>query len=144
MLNGLKKEVTKCHVLDQSEKSKLRIQIEGLLIDLNEELFLISETLSAAYSTKQDSKEGLLFRAQEHEKRKNKIMNKIKKEISNSPMVQLVRDPNSASPQKKSKTPIRDQNKSDVENLLLDMINKKPNSIESFSDNSEPEIETKT
>jgi hypothetical protein len=38
-------------LLDQGEKSKLRIQIESVLIDLNEEIFAISEELAKVFSS---------------------------------------------------------------------------------------------
>ena len=47
-LSNLKKQITKSVKLDQAGKSKMRIQIESLLIDLNEEIFAISEELSNA------------------------------------------------------------------------------------------------
>ena len=42
-LQNLKIEITNSQSIDQGERSKLRIQIETLLIDINEELFSISE-----------------------------------------------------------------------------------------------------
>lgn len=55
MLNGLKREVTRSDKVDQGGKSRLRIQIESLLIDLNEEIFAISEELANAFtSSRQD------------------------------------------------------------------------------------------
>jgi len=48
-LTGLKTEVTRSAKLEQAAKSKMRIQIESLLIDLNEEIFAISEDLAAAF-----------------------------------------------------------------------------------------------
>lgn len=49
-LTDLKKEVFRTDVVDQQLKSKLRITIESLLIDLNEEIFSISEELSKSYT----------------------------------------------------------------------------------------------
>lgn len=37
-------------IIDQSNRSKLRINIETLLIDINEELFAISEELARIFS----------------------------------------------------------------------------------------------
>ena len=42
-LQNLKIEITNSQTIDQGGRSKLRIQIETLLIDINEELFSISE-----------------------------------------------------------------------------------------------------
>ena len=53
ILSILKREVTNSQNLEQSSKSKLRIQIESLLIDLNEEIFSISEELASAYQSNQ-------------------------------------------------------------------------------------------
>jgi hypothetical protein len=41
--------VTRSSSLDQGQKSGLRIQIESILIDINEEIFAISEELAAAF-----------------------------------------------------------------------------------------------
>jgi hypothetical protein len=49
-LSDLKREVFKSGDLDQQQKSKLRITIESLLIDLNEEIFSISEELAKSYT----------------------------------------------------------------------------------------------
>jgi len=49
-LTDLKKEVFRTDAVDQQLKSKLRITIESLLIDLNEEIFSISEELSKSYT----------------------------------------------------------------------------------------------
>jgi hypothetical protein len=48
-LTALKREATKSEVLDQGQKSALRIQIESLLIDLNEEIFAISEEIANVF-----------------------------------------------------------------------------------------------
>ena len=49
-MNDLKKEVSRTEAIDQQQKSKLRITIESLLIDLNEEIFSISEELAKSYT----------------------------------------------------------------------------------------------
>ena len=46
----MKKQVFKTESIDTSVKSKLRITIESLLIDLNEEIFSISEELAKSYT----------------------------------------------------------------------------------------------
>ena len=49
-LTELKKEIFKTDKIDAQLKSKLRIIIESLLIDLNEEIFSISEELAKSYT----------------------------------------------------------------------------------------------
>ena len=52
-LQELKILVTNCEnvpgVIDQSSRSKIRIHIESLLIDLNEEVFAISEEMAKMF-----------------------------------------------------------------------------------------------
>ena len=48
-LTEIKKDVVVSDSLDQPTKSKLRITLESLLIDLNEEIFSISEQLARSY-----------------------------------------------------------------------------------------------
>jgi hypothetical protein len=50
MLTALKKMVTNSEMADASVKSKLRITIESLLIDLNEEMYELSEELASSYA----------------------------------------------------------------------------------------------
>ena len=45
-LTQLKKNVIKSEQVETSAKSRLRITIESLLIDLNEEIFALSEELA--------------------------------------------------------------------------------------------------
>lgn len=66
-MNALKREVTRSEMLDQGGKSRLRIQIESLLIDLNEEIFAISEDLSSAFVDSRPDSEELYQKAQEYE-----------------------------------------------------------------------------
>jgi len=90
-LNELKREVTKTDSIDQGYKSKLRISIESLLIDLNEEIFAISEDMSSAFSSNKPSGQDLLFKAQEYEQKKIKIFSKIRSSISLNPLVKIVK-----------------------------------------------------
>ena len=46
----LKKNVIKSEQVEVSAKSRLRITIESLLIDLNEEIFALSEELAKSYT----------------------------------------------------------------------------------------------
>lgn len=48
-LTKLKKNVIKSVQVETSAKSRLRITIESLLIDLNEEIFALSEELAKSY-----------------------------------------------------------------------------------------------
>ena len=49
LLKNLKSKVTNGQGMDQMLRSKFRIQIEGLLIDINEEIFAISEEISKVF-----------------------------------------------------------------------------------------------
>ena len=49
-LTTLKKNVIKSEQVETSAKSRLRITIESLLIDLNEEIFSLSEELAKSYT----------------------------------------------------------------------------------------------
>ena len=49
-LSDLKKEIFRTDAIESSYKSKLRIIVESLLIDLNEEIFSISEELAKSYT----------------------------------------------------------------------------------------------
>ena len=86
-LNELKRDVTRTDLLDQGQKSKLRISIESLLIDLNEEIFAISEEMATAFSTNKPGGNELFNKAQEFEQKKIKIFTKIRNHISLNPLV---------------------------------------------------------
>lgn len=49
-LTELKRVVFSTDQIDQQQRSKLRITIESLLIDLNEEIFSISEELAKSFT----------------------------------------------------------------------------------------------
>ena len=70
-LNMLKKQVlgTLGEQIDQGAKSRLIITIESLMIDLNEEIFAISEELAETYSGV-GYNERLMQKAREFEHRK--------------------------------------------------------------------------
>ena len=57
----------------------MRIHIESLLIDLNEEIFAISEELATALqaSSFQEAKDNLLVKAREYEQKKILLLTKI-------------------------------------------------------------------
>ena len=66
-------------------KSKLRIQIENFLIELNEEMFNISNALAKAFSSNElPSKPKMAKKAKEFEIRKNLLLKKIHKGIQES------------------------------------------------------------
>lgn len=48
-LTGLKKQCQQASVVDKPVKAKVRILLESLLIDLNEEMYELSEELSKSY-----------------------------------------------------------------------------------------------
>ena len=93
-LTNLKKQITKSVRLDQQGKSKLRIQIESLLIDLNEEIFAISEELANALqsSSYKEARDGLLLKAREYEQKKIVLLTKIKNNVSNNPLIHAARN----------------------------------------------------
>ena len=49
-LNNFKRDVIRSEQVEISAKSRLRITIESLLIDLNEEIFALSEQLAKAFT----------------------------------------------------------------------------------------------
>ena len=69
-------------ILEAQAKSKLRIQIENYLIELNEEIYTISEELARVYSTPTNSaKSDIAKKAREFERRKNLLIKRVKKTI---------------------------------------------------------------
>lgn len=74
----------------------MRIQIESLLIDLNEEIFAISEELSNALqaSSFHEANSGLLLKAREYEQKKIALLTKIKNNVSNNPLTQVAKKDN--------------------------------------------------
>ena len=67
-LSDLKRKITKSENVDNSSKSRLRIAIESLLIDLNEEIFSLSQELANGY-TKGEVK-AIVSKAREYNHRK--------------------------------------------------------------------------
>ena len=97
ILSDLKREVTKTTMLDQGQKSKLRISIESLLIDLNEEIFAIAEEMAAAFSSRKLPGAQLLMKAQEFEEKKVIIFTKIRNSIWQNPSVITLKNQNDTS-----------------------------------------------
>lgn len=80
------------YILDHQARSKLRILIESLLIDLNEEIFSLSEELARSFAGyRSPSNNGVLARAYEYEQRKNAVMRKISTQIDDNHSVKLIR-----------------------------------------------------
>ena len=67
-MSALKKNVIKSEQVETSAKSRLRITIESLLIDLNEEIFALSEELAKSYTC--DQARVLVTKAREYDHRK--------------------------------------------------------------------------
>ena len=88
-LTKLKKEVIATENIEVSAKSRLRITIESLLIDLNEEIFALSEELAKSFSG--ESSRTLVSKAREFEMRKKQIVQKVKQTIDDDPIAKIVR-----------------------------------------------------
>ena len=71
-LTKLKKEVIATDNIEVSAKSRLRITIESLLIDLNEEIFALSEELAKSFTA--EGSRTLVSKAREFEMRKKQIV----------------------------------------------------------------------
>jgi hypothetical protein len=83
-------------VLDHHQRSKLRILIESLLIDLNEEIFALSEELARSFATfdtrsQKGASGSPLQRALEFDQRKNQLLRKIKENIDENHSVKIIR-----------------------------------------------------
>ena len=61
MLEALKKAVTAANEIEPEEKSKLRIKVESLLIDVNEEMLGIAEELATVYESNATESDVLLL-----------------------------------------------------------------------------------
>lgn len=72
-------------------KSKLRIQIESYLIDINEEMFSISDELARAFLNPNvaDQEISLHNLAREFEKRKDTLSKKIHKLLNEEPAIKI-------------------------------------------------------
>ena len=74
-LTSLKKDVIKTDQVEVSAKSRLRITIESLLIDLNEEIFALSEELAKSFTA--DGPRLLVSKAREYEMRKKQMLKRV-------------------------------------------------------------------
>ncbi len=69
----------KSEQVETSAKSRLRITIESLLIDLNEEIFALSEELAKSYSP--EHAKLLVSKAREFDHRKKQLIKRVTKTI---------------------------------------------------------------
>ena len=74
--------------VESGAKSRLRITIESLLIDLNEEIFALSEELAKSYTT--DHAKVLVSKAREFLMRKNQLVRKVSKTIEEDQVARTV------------------------------------------------------
>jgi hypothetical protein len=81
------------YLLDHHARSKLRILLESLLIDLNEEVFALSEEIARSFASfgGGNAKGSALQRALEFDQRKNQLMRKIKDSIDDNHSVKIIR-----------------------------------------------------
>ena len=75
--------------MEISAKSRLRITIESLLIDLNEEIFALSEELAKSFTT--DKSAHLISKAREFDMRKKQMIKRVQQTIDEDPIAKLVR-----------------------------------------------------
>jgi len=78
-LTGLKRLIHNSETVDTSLKAKLRITLESLLIDLNEEMYELSEELSKSYVP--EMKDAYYTKARDFESRKNKLLKRINNQV---------------------------------------------------------------
>lgn len=88
ILNEMKRMVTWSEQVDTSSKSRLRIAIEALLIDLNEEIFVIAEEKASGF----DGNEARLMvsKAREFQHRKKQIIKRVNRLLAEDPVARQV------------------------------------------------------
>lgn len=74
-LSDLKREIINSEHVEVAAKSKLRIAIESMLIDLNEEIFSLSEEVANSYQSQ--NPRALVNHAREFELRKKQLIKKV-------------------------------------------------------------------
>lgn len=82
------------YLLDHQQRSRLRILIESMLIDVNEEIFALSEELAKSFgSMDRGAGAGInkIQRAFEFDQRKNQLLRKIKEMIDDNHSVKIIR-----------------------------------------------------
>lgn len=77
------------YLLDHQQRSRLRILIESMLIDVNEEIFALSEELAKSFGSMGGINK--IQRAFEFDQRKNKLLRKIKEMIDDNHSVKIIR-----------------------------------------------------
>ena len=85
-----------------SAKSRLRITIESLLIDINEEIFALSEELAKSFTA--DRSRLLVSKAREFEMRKKQMLKRVQTTIDEDPIAKIVRRESNI--RKRSQSPI--------------------------------------
>lgn len=75
--------------MDVAAKSRVRIAIESLLIELNEEIFALSEEVANSYQT--NSTRELISHAREFEHARKLLVKKVQTTIDDDPVAKLVR-----------------------------------------------------
>ena len=78
-LTSLKRNVIRSEQVETSAKSRLRITIESLLIDLNEEIFALSEELAKSYNAEHARQ--MVSKAREFSERKKQLIRRVTKTI---------------------------------------------------------------
>ena len=78
----------KSEQVETSAKSRLRITIESLLIDLNEEIFSLSEELAKSYTCEQARV--LVTKAREFDHRKKQLIKRVVKTIEEDQVARIV------------------------------------------------------
>jgi hypothetical protein len=91
-LTSLKKAVTSADSVEPAIRTKLRINIESLLIDLNEEIYEISEELAKSFTP--ERQEAYVMKAREFEFRKKKLIKRINTQIDSNSVVNNIRRKN--------------------------------------------------
>jgi hypothetical protein len=94
-LSSLKKLITAADAVEPAVKTKLRITIESLLIDLNEEIYEISEELAKSFTP--ERQEAYVMKAREFEFRKKKLIKRINAQIDSNSVVTNIRRENNNS-----------------------------------------------
>ena len=78
----------KSEQVETTAKSRLRITIESLLIDLNEEIFAISEELAKSYNA--EHSRALVSKAREFAERKKQLIRRVTKTIEEDSVARIV------------------------------------------------------
>ena len=88
-LTALKRMITTSESVEPSVKSKLRITVESLLIDLNEEMYELSEELSKSFVP--ERQEAYVLKAREFDFRKKKLLKRVQTQVEANNQVRQIR-----------------------------------------------------